>query len=72
MGRCGGHASQDNEIWLDFTTDHFGNAMSMAHVDRQFTDQHAGFVVIHDTHTQADPGHAGTAGHCLACFSAAS
>ncbi|AHI01854.1 superoxide dismutase family protein [Kutzneria albida] len=62
------YANAQNEIWLDFTTDEHGNARSSTTVNWQFTDRHAGAVVIHAEHTHTDPGHAGTAGARLACI----
>jgi Cu-Zn family superoxide dismutase len=65
------YANPHNEIWLDLTTDAMGNATSASTVDWQFTDRHAGSVVIHAEHTHTDPGHAGTAGPRLACVTVA-
>jgi superoxide dismutase, Cu-Zn family len=61
------YANPRNEIWLDFTTDRSGDATVSSTVDWQFTDRHAGSVVIHAEHTHTGPGHAGTAGTRLAC-----
>ncbi|QUQ65457.1 superoxide dismutase family protein [Kutzneria sp. CA-103260] len=61
------YANPQNEIWLDFTTDRHGNAWSISSVNWQFTQRHAGSVVIHTEHTHTDPGSAGTAGARLAC-----
>jgi superoxide dismutase, Cu-Zn family len=61
------YANPQNEIWLDFTTDKHGNAWANSSVNWQFTDRHAGSVVIHAESTHTDPGHAGTAGARLAC-----
>jgi superoxide dismutase, Cu-Zn family len=64
------YANPRNEIWLDFTTDPTGNAVTVSHVPWGFGDRMAGSVVIHETHTHTDPGHAGTAGARLACLNA--
>ncbi|MBB5896218.1 superoxide dismutase family protein [Kutzneria kofuensis] len=61
------YANPQNEIWLDFTTDRHGNALVNSFVNWQFTDRHAGSVVIHAEQTHTDAGHAGTAGDRLAC-----
>lgn len=61
------YANSQNEIWLDFTTDRHGNAWTSSTVNWQFTQRHAGSVVIHADHTHTDPGHAGAAGARLAC-----
>ncbi|GAA3431739.1 hypothetical protein GCM10018954_013400 [Kutzneria kofuensis] len=63
------YANSQNEIWLDFTTDRHGNAWTVSSVNWQFTERHAGSVVIHAEHTHTDPGHAGTAGARLGCVS---
>jgi Cu-Zn family superoxide dismutase len=64
------YANPRNEIWLDFTTDPAGNAITVAHVPWGFGKRKAGSVVVHETHTHTDPGHAGTAGARLACLNA--
>ncbi|EWM18968.1 Cu/Zn superoxide dismutase [Kutzneria sp. 744] len=61
------YANPQNEIWLDFTTDRHGNAWTISTVNWQFTQRHAGSVVIHAEGTHTDPGKAGTAGARLAC-----
>ena len=62
------YANPGNEIWLDFTTDRAGTGFARSTVDWTFTTRRAGSVVIHETHTHTDPGHAGTAGARLACL----
>jgi len=62
------YANPRNEVWLDFTTDPAGNALVFAKVPWGFGDRKAGSVVVHETHTHTDPGHAGTAGARLACL----
>lgn len=62
------YANPRNEIWLDFTTDHAGTGSALSTVDWTFGDRRARSVVIHETHTHTDPGHAGTAGARLACL----
>lgn len=62
------YANPRNEIWLDFTTDMAGNAIVFARVPWGFGKRTAGSVVVHETHTHTDPGHAGTAGARLACL----
>jgi Cu-Zn family superoxide dismutase len=61
------YANPRNEIWLDFTTDRAGVGFALSTVDWTFGDRRAHSVVIHETHTHTDPGHAGTAGARLAC-----
>ena len=67
------YANPTNEIWLDFTTDEFGNAVAQTVVPWQFdTDRRAQSVVVHQRHTHTgDHGPAGTAGARLACLTAA-
>ena len=64
------YANPRNEVWLDFTTDRLGNAFAVARVPWRFGDREASSVVIHETHTHTEPGHAGTAGARLACLNA--
>lgn len=61
-------ANPRNEIWLDFTTSPSGNGFAVSHVNWTYGDRRPGSVVIHETHTHTDPGHAGTAGGRLACL----
>ncbi|WP_026360612.1 superoxide dismutase family protein [Amycolatopsis nigrescens] len=62
------YANPHNEIWLDFTASPLGTGLARSRVDWQFTaDRRASSVVLHETHTHTDPGHAGTAGARLAC-----
>lgn len=62
------YANPHNEIWLDFTTDRSGIGHATSTVDWTFDGQRAKSVVIHETHTHTNPGHAGTAGGRLACL----
>ncbi|MFJ8912281.1 superoxide dismutase [Amycolatopsis sp. NPDC102389] len=61
------YANPRNEIWLDLTTDATGRGVAVSKVDWTFGDRRAHSIVIHETHTHTDPGHAGTAGARLAC-----
>lgn len=61
------YANPRNEIWLDFTTDARGGAISWSWVPWRIGDRPAGSVVIHDHHTRTGAGHAGDAGDRLAC-----
>ncbi len=65
------YANPRNEIWLDFTTDRLGTGTALSTVDWTFGERRAHSVVIHETHTHTDPGHAGTAGARLACLDVA-
>jgi Cu-Zn family superoxide dismutase len=62
------YANPRNEVWLDFTTDRLGIGVAVSRVDWTFGERRAKSVVIHETHTHTDPGHAGTAGARLACL----
>lgn len=63
------YANPQNEIWLDFTTDHHGAGYAESTVDWGFDgERRAHSVVIHETHTHTEPGHAGMAGARLACL----
>lgn len=61
------YANPENEVWLDFTTDADGNAVSTATVDWAFREGAAQSLVLHDHHTGTEHGEAGTAGDRLAC-----
>jgi Cu-Zn family superoxide dismutase len=61
------YANPRNEIWLDFTTDRLGTGFARSAVGWTFGERRARSVVVHETHTHTDPGHAGTAGARLAC-----
>lgn len=61
------YANPDNEVWLDLTTDDGGNGFAAATVEWVFREGGPRSVVLHETHTGTDPGHAGTAGDRLAC-----
>ncbi|WP_410617848.1 superoxide dismutase [Amycolatopsis sp. cmx-8-4] len=65
------YANPRNEIWLDFTTDRLGTGFARSTVDWTFGARRANSVVLHETHTHTDPGHAGTAGARLACLDVA-
>ena len=70
--KAGGHyrnhpnapASPDNEIWLDFTTNHAGNGQARTTVPFVIRSGEANAVVIHDHETDAN----GVAGAKLACL----
>ncbi|MDA2814126.1 superoxide dismutase family protein [Nocardiopsis sp. RSe5-2] len=61
------YANDDNEVWLDFTTDSDGNADSDADVDWAPRSGEMKSLVIHDQHTKTGEGEAGSAGDRLAC-----
>lgn len=61
------YANPKNEIWLDFTTNRHGVALSKSVVPWRFTERRAKSVVIHFEKTSTHQGHAGTAGARLAC-----
>ncbi|MDA2805575.1 superoxide dismutase family protein [Nocardiopsis suaedae] len=61
------YANDDNEVWLDFTTDSDGNADSDADVDWAPRPGEMKSLVIHDEHTKTGEGEAGSAGDRLAC-----
>ncbi|WP_285733144.1 superoxide dismutase family protein [Nocardiopsis sp. ATB16-24] len=63
------YANPENEVWLDFTTDESGNAVSEATVDWEFREGEARSLVLHEHHTNTGEGEAGTAGDRLACVS---
>lgn len=65
------YANPNNEVWLDFTTDPFGNGFANSQVDWRVNHRDAGSVVIHETHTHTEPGNAGEAGARLACINVA-
>ena len=70
------YANDDNEVWLDFTTDADGNGAAQAVVDWHFArdaahPDGANSVIIHrDETSHGEPGHpgAGVAGPRLACL----
>ncbi|RSM77626.1 superoxide dismutase [Kibdelosporangium aridum] len=64
------YANPRNEIWLDFTTDRFGNGFAVSRVKWGFGEREASSIVIHETRTHTGAGHAGTAGARLACLTA--
>ncbi|KOX11208.1 superoxide dismutase family protein [Nocardiopsis sp. NRRL B-16309] len=61
------YANPENELWLDFTTDADGNAVSTATVDWTFREGEARSLVLHEQHTSTEHGEAGTAGDRVAC-----
>ncbi|WP_158847721.1 superoxide dismutase [Saccharothrix deserti] len=61
------YANPNNEIWLDFTTDHRGWAVVKTAVPWRFADRRAGSVVVHAQKTSTEAGKAGTAGPRVAC-----
>lgn len=62
-------ANQDNEIWLDFTTDETGAATSQTKVSWTFpADRRAKSVVVHAHHTHTGPTDSGVAGARLGCL----
>ncbi|MDT0304437.1 superoxide dismutase family protein [Streptomonospora wellingtoniae] len=64
------YVNDDNEVWLDFTTDSDGAATTAADVEWQPREGEADSIVIHSDHTQTAPGEAGAAGTRLACVNA--
>lgn len=63
------YANPGNEIWLDLTTDEWGNAVSYADVDWEFpADRRGQSVVIHSELTKTGPGEAGMAGARVGCL----
>ncbi|WP_436499010.1 superoxide dismutase [Actinokineospora sp. HUAS TT18] len=65
-------ANDDNEIWLDVTTDAHGAGSSTSTVDWGIADRRPASVVLHETATHAHAGQAGTAGARLGCLTLAS
>lgn len=63
------YANPDNEIWLDLTTDEYGNGSSQTVVAWQPGTRRPMAVVVHAAHTSSAPGTAGTAGPRLGCLS---
>ncbi|MFD0773732.1 superoxide dismutase family protein [Streptomonospora algeriensis] len=61
------YVNDDNEAWLDFTTDGDGTADSDADVDWHPREGEDRSIVIHSDHTETAPGRAGEAGDRLAC-----
>ncbi|MBG0832500.1 superoxide dismutase family protein [Planomonospora sp. ID67723] len=62
------HASADNEVWLDFTTDSEGAATATSRQDWAFPPGKAPrSMVIHAQRTKATGAKAGTAGPRVAC-----
>src|SRR6266702_4547355 len=63
-------ANEDNEVWLDLTTDAFGNGSAQTVLDWQFpASRRAQSVVLHDHHTDhGTPGTAGTADPRYGCL----
>ncbi|WP_245225321.1 superoxide dismutase family protein [Streptomyces smyrnaeus] len=63
------YANPRNEVWLDFTTDGEGRGSAVSRHDWTFREGGAQSVVLHESRTRTEPGHAGQAGARLACFS---
>lgn len=63
------YANAENEVWLDFTTDHRGKAHTTTRQDWRFRPGGARSVVVHEHATTTHPGEAGMAGARLACLS---
>jgi hypothetical protein len=61
------YANPRNEIWLDFTADRLGTGVAVSRVAWPLGDRRPKSVVIHETHTNSDPGRAGTAGARQGC-----
>ncbi|WP_017556267.1 superoxide dismutase family protein [Nocardiopsis baichengensis] len=61
------YANDDNEVWLDVTTDSDGNADSEADVDWTPRSGEMKSLVVHAEHTRTGQGEAGKAGDRLAC-----
>ena len=62
------YANPRNEIWLDITTGADGAALAVSQVNWTYGERLPASVVVHETHTHTEPGHAGTAGDRLACL----
>ncbi|WP_369202321.1 superoxide dismutase family protein [Streptomyces sp. PU-14G] len=62
------YANPRNEVWLDFTTDAEGEGKAVSRHDWTFRKGEARSVVLHETGTRTEAGHAGEAGARLACF----
>ncbi|WP_433243132.1 superoxide dismutase family protein [Streptosporangium sp. CA-135522] len=66
------HASADNEVWLDFTTDAEGSATATAKQDWAFVPGRVPHsLVIHAKRTRKAGAKAGTAGPRVACVTLA-
>jgi Cu-Zn family superoxide dismutase len=62
-------ANPTNEVWLDFTTDRTGSALSGTEVPWLATAQrHPRSLVIYADRTMTGPGQAGNAGRRIACL----
>ncbi|GAA2595475.1 superoxide dismutase family protein [Streptomyces axinellae] len=61
------YANPRNEVWLDFTTDGKGAGAAVARHAWHFRPGEARSIVLHETATHTEPGHAGQAGARLAC-----
>ncbi|NYH78817.1 Cu-Zn family superoxide dismutase [Actinopolyspora biskrensis] len=62
------YANPHNEVWLDFHTDHAGNAVTGSFGDWDLERAGKASMVIHEHHTRTAPGEAGEAGDRLACL----
>ncbi|MEV6110228.1 superoxide dismutase family protein [Streptomyces sp. NPDC051940] len=63
------YANARNEVWLDFTTDPQGRGTAETAHAWRFRAGEARSIVIHAESTATEPGHAGTAGDRVACYS---
>jgi len=62
------YANDENEIWLDLTTDAKGVGVASTDVSWEFpANRRAHSIVLHEHHTATTQGTAGTAGGRLAC-----
>lgn len=64
------YANDDNEVWLDFSTDGNGDGEEDSDVDWSPREGEANSVVIHAEETATPSGEAGSAGDRLACVNA--
>ncbi|MDX3224792.1 superoxide dismutase family protein [Streptomyces sp. ME19-01-6] len=62
------YANPHNEVWLDLTTDKYGDGHSVTHVNWRFRDSEARSIVIHEHATATQKGKAGMAGARVACI----
>ncbi|UNS96849.1 superoxide dismutase family protein [Streptomyces tubbatahanensis] len=62
------YANPRNEVWLDFTTNAKGEGKAVSRHDWTFRKGEARSVVLHESGTRTEAGHAGEAGARLACF----
>ncbi|WP_326690617.1 superoxide dismutase family protein [Streptomyces sp. NBC_01795] len=62
------YANPRNEVWLDFTTNAKGIGTATSRHRWNFRAGEARSIVLHETATHTEPGHAGQAGARLACL----